>query len=130
MGKGGGEKARNLQAVCDVSAAHGNRAAVGVEVDTVGPGSHQKKKGEIILRTNVGNLTNNQFFGIFLSTAMIIHFLTIFGFFSLITVRHRVTGTSISETNMKVRIFLFYPGRQASEFLQYDSESAEEEPGK
>ena len=35
MRKGGGEEARSVRAVCDVCAAHGDRAAVGVEVDVM-----------------------------------------------------------------------------------------------
>ena len=36
MRTGGGEEARSVRAMCDVCAAHGNRAAVGVDVDTQG----------------------------------------------------------------------------------------------
>ena len=31
--KGGGEEARSVRCMCDVCAAHGDRAAVGVDVD-------------------------------------------------------------------------------------------------
>ena len=34
MKTGGGQEARSMRAVCDVCAAHSNRAAVGVDVDT------------------------------------------------------------------------------------------------
>ena len=34
--KRGGEEARSVRAVCDVCAAHGDRAAVGVGVDAQG----------------------------------------------------------------------------------------------
>ena len=33
MRKGGGEEARSVRCMCDVCAAHGDRAAVGVDVD-------------------------------------------------------------------------------------------------
>ena len=33
MRKGGGEEARTVRCMCDVCAAHGHRAAVGVDVD-------------------------------------------------------------------------------------------------
>ena len=36
MRKGGGEEARSVRAVCDVCAAHGDTAAVGVDVDAQG----------------------------------------------------------------------------------------------
>jgi len=36
--KGGEEEARSVRAVCDVCAAHGDRAAVGVDVDAQGSG--------------------------------------------------------------------------------------------
>ena len=34
MKKGGGEEAGSVRAICDECAAHGDRAAVGVDVDT------------------------------------------------------------------------------------------------
>ena len=36
--KGGGEEARSVRCICDVCAAHGDRAAVGVDVDVQGSG--------------------------------------------------------------------------------------------
>ena len=36
--KGGGEEARSVRCMCDVCAAHGDRAAVGVDVDAQGSG--------------------------------------------------------------------------------------------
>ena len=36
--KGGGEEARSVRCMCDVCAAHGGRAAVGVDVDAQGSG--------------------------------------------------------------------------------------------
>ena len=36
MRKGGGEEARSVRCMCDVCAAHGDRAAVGVDVDAQG----------------------------------------------------------------------------------------------
>ena len=36
MRKGGGEEARSVRAVCDVCAAHGDRTAADVDVDTQG----------------------------------------------------------------------------------------------
>ena len=36
MRKGGGEEMRSMRCVCDVCAAHGDRAAVGVDVDAQG----------------------------------------------------------------------------------------------
>ena len=38
MRKGGGEEARSVRCICDVCAAHGDRAAVGVDVDAQGSG--------------------------------------------------------------------------------------------
>ena len=38
MRKGGGEEARSGRCMCDVFAAHGNRAAIGVDVDAQGSG--------------------------------------------------------------------------------------------
>ena len=38
MRKGGGEEARSVRCMCDVCAAHGDRAAVGVDVDAQGSG--------------------------------------------------------------------------------------------
>ena len=38
MRKGGGEEARSVRCMCDVCAAHGDRAAVGVDVDAKGSG--------------------------------------------------------------------------------------------
>ena len=35
---GGGEEARSVRCMCDVCAAHGDRAAVGVDVDAQGSG--------------------------------------------------------------------------------------------
>ena len=39
--KGGGEEARSVRVVCDVCAAHSDRAAVGVDVDTQGSSLHE-----------------------------------------------------------------------------------------
>ena len=36
MRKGGGKEVRSVRCMCDVCAAHGDRAAVGVDVDTQG----------------------------------------------------------------------------------------------
>ena len=36
MRKGGGEEVRSVRCMCDVCAAHGDRAAVGVDVDAQG----------------------------------------------------------------------------------------------
>ena len=41
--KGGGEEARSVRCMCDVCAAHGDRAAVGVDVDAQGS---SLRKGE------------------------------------------------------------------------------------
>ena len=38
MRKGRGEEARSVRCMCDVCAAHGERAAVGVDVDAQGSG--------------------------------------------------------------------------------------------
>ena len=38
MRKGGGEEVRSVRCMCDVCAAHGDRAAVGVDVDAQGSG--------------------------------------------------------------------------------------------
>ena len=38
MRKGGGEEARSVRCMCDVCAAHGDRAAAGVDVDAQGSG--------------------------------------------------------------------------------------------
>ena len=38
MRKGGGEEARSVRCMCDVCAAHGDRAAVVVDVDAQGSG--------------------------------------------------------------------------------------------
>jgi len=38
LSKGGGEEARSVRCVYDVCAAHGDRAAVGVDVDAQGSG--------------------------------------------------------------------------------------------
>ena len=38
MRKGGGEEARSVRCMCDVCAAQGDRAAVGVDVDAQGSG--------------------------------------------------------------------------------------------
>ena len=38
MRKGGGEEARSVRCMCDVCAAHGDRASVGVDVDAQGSG--------------------------------------------------------------------------------------------
>ena len=42
MRKGGGEEVRNVRCMCDVCAAHGGRAAVGVDVDAQGSGLRAK----------------------------------------------------------------------------------------
>ena len=39
--KGGGEEARSVRCMCDVCAAHGDRAAVGVDVDAQGSGEDE-----------------------------------------------------------------------------------------
>ena len=49
--KGGGEEARNVRCMCDVCAAHSDRAAVGVDVDallfiTAEKGGVARSKGE------------------------------------------------------------------------------------
>ena len=36
MRKGGGQEVRSVRCMCDVCAAHGDRAAVGVDVDVQG----------------------------------------------------------------------------------------------
>ena len=38
MRKGGGEEARSVRCMCDVCSAHGDRSAVGVDVDVQGSG--------------------------------------------------------------------------------------------
>ena len=38
MRKGGGEEVRSVRCMCDVCAAHGDRAVVGVDVDAQGSG--------------------------------------------------------------------------------------------
>ena len=38
MRQGGGEEVRRVRCICDVCAAHGDRAAVGVDVDAQGSG--------------------------------------------------------------------------------------------
>ena len=42
MSKGGGEKVRSVRCMCDVCAAHGDRAAVGVDVDAQGASTFAK----------------------------------------------------------------------------------------
>ena len=42
--KGGGEEARGVRCMCDVCAAHGDRAAVGVDVDAQGRGLHEDEQ--------------------------------------------------------------------------------------
>ena len=41
MPKGGGEEVRSVRCMCDVCAAHGDRAAVGVDVDAQGSGEDE-----------------------------------------------------------------------------------------
>ena len=62
MKKGGGEEARSVRCMCDVCAAHGDRAAVGVDVDAQGSSLREGETGfplnaRVECRTFVSNIS-------------------------------------------------------------------------
>ena len=53
MRKGGGEELRSMRCMCDVCAAHGDRAAVGVDVDAQGSGLRVEDESHFPLNARV-----------------------------------------------------------------------------
>ena len=56
MRKGGGEEVRSVRCMCDVCAAHGDRAAVGVDVDAQGSSLREDESHFPLLRLKKGGV--------------------------------------------------------------------------